>query len=127
MTGKCKPRTCAIEDTEGCLLTNVTQVLEHCAELYDTGEPIDADFTWATEEPDILPSEIEYATKALKYKKSLGKDAITALILKNQGQRGIKAITEICNTIWNTGRWPKDLREPLHKKGSQKTVEITEL
>ncbi|PZC71182.1 hypothetical protein B5X24_HaOG213934 [Helicoverpa armigera] len=46
------------------------------------------------------------------------------LLLKNLGQKGTKAITDICNTIWKTGKWPKDWTEsvfiPLHKKGSSK-------
>lgn len=128
LTGTRKPKTCVIEDKSGCLLTDVADVLDrwktYCAELYNTSDSTNAVITWSTEEPDILPSEIEHAIKALKCKKTPGKDGITAELLKNLGQKGTKAITDICNTIWKTGKWPKDWTEsvfiPLHKKGSSK-------
>ncbi|XP_049886587.1 uncharacterized protein LOC126381094 [Pectinophora gossypiella] len=88
LTGTRKPRTCTIEDMDGCLLTNVADVLErwknYCAVLYDTGQPSSAIITWSTDEPDILPSEVDYAIKILKCKKSPGKDAITAEIPEEQ-------------------------------------------
>lgn len=123
-----KPKTCVIEDESGCLLTDVADVIErwktYCKELYHTSDSTDAVITWSIEEPDIIPSEIEYAIKAFKRKKSPGKDGITAELLKNLGEKGVKVITDICNTIWKTGKWPKDWTEsvfiPLHKKGSSK-------
>ena len=63
------------------------------------------------------------AIAALKCEKTPGKDGIPAELIKQLGPRGTRMITDICNNIWATGRWPEDWTEsvfiPLHKKGSK--------
>lgn len=110
------------------VLTELQLVLdrwkEYCAELYETGENVHPQIPWeqTEEEPDILPGEVEKAIKALKSGKSPGRDGIPAELIKNLGPKGIEIIAALCNSIWKTGRWPRDWTEsvfvPLHKKGS---------
>ena len=123
---------CAIEDEDGSILGEMHLVLErwrtYCAELYNSRErPVTVTWNPSEQEPDILPAEIERAIAALKCEKTPGKDGIPAELIKQLGPRGTRMITDICNNIWVTGRWPEDWTEsvfiPLHKKGSTRNCE----
>jgi hypothetical protein len=58
--------------------------------------------------PYILQSEVEKAIKERKYKKAAGNDGVPGDVLKLLGEDGLKVMTKLINTIYETGEWPKD-------------------
>ena len=67
----------------------------------------------ATDEkgPHILQSEVEKAIKELRNRKATGDDDIPGNVLKLLGEGGLKILTKLSNTIYNTGQWPQDFTE----------------
>lgn len=124
---------CAIEDTNGGLLTEIDKVVDrwrgYCEDLYAdatvTTRNLQHSVTDIPHEPDILKSEIEFALKKLKLFKSAGSDYVFAENLKLIGDDGISVLQNLCNQIWKNGEWISDLHEsiliPIHKKGSTKS------
>ena len=70
----------------------------------------------------ILRKEVEAAVPLLKKGKSAVVDNIPAELVQSGGEDVIKALTTICNKIWQTGEWPtpwtQSLVITLHKKGN---------
>ena len=70
----------------------------------------------------ILREEVEIAVASLKRGKSSGVDNIPAELVQAGGETMIDVLTEICNRIWRTGKWPtpwiQSLIFTLHKKGN---------
>ena len=72
----------------------------------------------------ILQSEVEKAIKEMKNKKVTGDDDVPGDALKLFGEGGLKIMTKLINTIYETGEWPKDFTEVTMitlKKKSQAT------
>jgi predicted DNA-binding protein len=61
--------------------------------------------------PYILQSEVEKAIKEMRNKKATGDDDVPTDVLKLLGEGGLKIITKLINTIYETGEWPKDFTE----------------
>ena len=63
---------------------------------------------------------MKHAIKKLKNNKATGTDLIAAEMLKALDDGPIEKLTQLCNEIYNTGYWPKDLKEsifiPIPKK-----------
>jgi len=59
----------------------------------------------------ILKSEVEKAIKEMRNKKATGTDDVTGYVLKLLGNGGLKIMTELINTICETGEYPRDLTE----------------
>jgi len=51
------------------------------------------------------------AIKEMRNKKATGDDDIPADVLKLLGDGGLKRMTKLINTIYETGEWPKDFME----------------
>jgi hypothetical protein len=68
---------------------------------------------WETDEngPYILQSEVEKAIKEMRNKKATGDDDVPGDVLKLSGDGGLKRMTKLINTIYETGEWPKDFTE----------------
>ena len=70
----------------------------------------------------ILREEVEIAVASLKKGKSAGVDNIPAELVQAGGETMIDVLTEICNRIWRTGKWPtpwtQSLIITLPKKGN---------
>ena len=71
--------------------------------------------------PSITSAEVKHAVKKkLKNNKASGTDLIAAEMLKALDDGPIEKLTQLCNEIYNTGYWPKDLKEsifiPIPKK-----------
>jgi hypothetical protein len=70
-------------------------------------EEVDAD----EKGPYILQCEVEKAIKEMRYKKATGEDDVPGDVLKLFGEGGLKIMTILINTIYETGEWPKDFTE----------------
>jgi hypothetical protein len=54
---------------------------------------------------------VEKVIKEMKYKKATGDDDVPGDVLKLLGEGGLKIMTKLINTIYETGEWPKDFAE----------------
>ena len=126
-------KTAVIYDQDGKLITDNKEVLkrwtEHCKGLYnyeihpDTSLlQTDLPFTDVKDSLPILKKEVEGAVQSLKLGKSPGVDNIPSELVKNGGEEVVKALTAICQWIWEQKKWPKEwaqsLMIPLLKKGN---------
>ena len=63
---------------------------------------------------------MKHTIKKLKNKNATGIDVIAAEMLKALDVGPIEKLTQLCNDIYNTGYWPKELKEsiviPIPKK-----------
>ena len=91
---------------------------EYVTELYDRlnrpetlevqpEEEVDTD----EKGPYILQSEVETAIKEMRNRKATGDDDVPGDVLKLLGGGGLKILTKLINTIYDTGEWPKDFTE----------------
>jgi len=111
-----------IEDSRGNRIVEQSQVLKiwenYFTELHDRPnrsvtlevepeEEVDAD----EKGPYILQSEVEKAIKEIRNKKATGDDDVPRDVFKLLGEGGLKIITKLINTIYETGEWPKDFTE----------------
>jgi len=60
--------------------------------------------------PYILQSEVKKAIKEIRNKNATGDD-VPGDVLKLLGECGLKIMTKLINTIYETGEWPKDFTE----------------
>jgi len=111
-----------IENSQANRIVQQSQVLKiwenYITELHDrpnrpvtleveTEEEVDAD----EKGPYILQSEVEKAIKEMRNKKATGDDDVPGDVLKLLGEGGLKIMTKLINTIYETGKWPKDFTE----------------
>jgi len=61
--------------------------------------------------PYILQSEVEKDIKEMRNKEATGDDDVPGDVLKLLGEGGLKIMTKLINTIYETGDWPKDFTE----------------
>ena len=70
--------------------------------------------------PSITSTEVKHAIKKLKNNKAAGTDLIAAEMLKALDDGPLGKLTQLCNEIYKTGYWPKELKEsifiPIPKK-----------
>jgi hypothetical protein len=71
--------------------------------------------------PYILQSEVEKATKEVRYRKATGDDDVPGEVLKLLGEGSLKILTKLINTIYETGEWPKNLTEVTMSALKKKT------
>ena len=74
--------------------------------------------------PYILQSEVEKAIKETRNRKATGDDDVPGGVLKLLEEVGLKILTKLINTIYETGVWPKDFTEVTMialKKNTQAT------
>ena len=58
-----------------------------------------------------MQSEVEKAIKEMRNKKATGDDDVPGDVLKLFGEGGLKIMTKLINTIYETVEWPKDFTE----------------
>ena len=132
---KCKSGT-EIKDRHGNLLKNGDQIRsrwkEYIEELYDKeNAPTVEEMSNKTQQasssedemgPSILKEEINQAIKEMKRGKAEGIDCIPAEFLKTLGEKAKGELVEICQQIYETGKWPEDFLRtvmvPLKKKSN---------
>ena len=57
-----------------------------------------------------MQSEVEKAIKEMRNKKATGDD-VPGDVLKLFGEGGLKIMTKLINTVYETGEWPEDFME----------------
>ena len=130
---KTQEKGTAIKDHNGSLLTDKMNIRgrwkTYIEDLYNKpNKPTQEELQLEKEEeieedfkgPSILQSEVEEAIRHMKKKKSEGIDNIPAELLKSLNSTTIKILTDICNDMYNQGKWPEDFYKtimiPLKKK-----------
>ena len=58
-----------------------------------------------------MQSEVEKAIKEMRNRKGTGDDDVPRDVLKLFGEGGLKIMTKLINTVYETGVWPKDFTE----------------
>ena len=58
-----------------------------------------------------MQSEVEKSIKEMRNKKATGDDDVPGDVLKLFGEGGLKIMTKLINTNYETGEWPKDFTE----------------
>ena len=58
-----------------------------------------------------MQSEVEKVIKEMRNKKATGDDDVPGDVLKLLGEGGLKIMTKLINTIYETGEWLKDFME----------------
>ena len=70
--------------------------------------------------PSITSTEVKHAITTLNNNKATGTDLIAAEMLKALDDGPLGKLTQLCIEIYNTGYWPKELKEsifiPIPKK-----------
>ena len=61
----------------------------------------------------IHKADIEAAIKTMRKGKATGQDEISAEILAALDSKNLTIIAEICNDIYHTGSFPKDMRQSI--------------
>ena len=108
-----------VEDSQGNRIIEQRQVLKiwenYIAELYDRPnrpETLEVELEEAADTaekgPHILQSEVEKIIKEMKNRNGTGD------VLKLLGKGGLKILTKLSNTIYNTGEWPKDFNKSFN-------------
>ena len=83
-------------------LTNRTETVEvEPEEEEDTEEKV----------PYTLQGEVEKFIKGVRNRKATGDDNVHGDVLKLLGENGLKKLTKLISTIYETGEWPKDFTE----------------
>jgi hypothetical protein len=54
---------------------------------------------------------VEKSIKEIRNKKATGDDDVSGDVLKLFGEGGLKIMTKLINTIYETGNWPKNFTE----------------
>jgi hypothetical protein len=62
-------------------------------------------------DPYILKSEVEKAIKEMRDKKARGDDDVPGDVLKLLGEGGLRLMTQMINSMYVTGEWPRDFIE----------------
>ena len=75
-------------------------------------------------EPDILECEVKWALGSITTNKASGGDGIPNELFQILKDDTVKVLHSICQQIWKTQQWPRDLKRsvfiPIPKKGNVK-------
>ena len=105
-----------IKDRNGKLLFDQEDIssrwAEYITELYndDRGEMPSFEVTSGE---NIMKEEVELVIKSMKDKKAAGPDGLSTETLKALDDQNIDMITDLCNTIYNSGIIPADLKHSV--------------
>ena len=120
-----------IEDKSGKILFDSKQIVERWKEyiedLYEDERDLAPYFDTSTGEK-ILKEEVEHVIKMMKNGKAAGSDEISIGALKAFDEYNLEVVTELCNTIYNSGYIPTDMKQstfiPLPKKPKAQVYRI---
>jgi hypothetical protein len=111
-----------IEDSQGNIIIDQRRVLQiwenYITELYDRANPpehLEVETEDEVDEdekgPYILQSELEKAIKETRDKKAAGDDDVPGDVLKLLGEDDLRLMTQLINSMYVNGEWPRDLIE----------------
>jgi hypothetical protein len=116
-------RSIGIEDSQGNIIIDQRQMLQiwenYITELDDRAnrpehlevEP-EAEVDKDEKGPYILQSEVKNIIKEMRDKKTTGDDdGVPGDVLKLLGEDGLKLMTQLINSMYVTGEWPRDFAE----------------
>jgi len=110
---KPQSQTGCIKSSTGDILIEKKDILlrwaEYIEELFYDVRGEKPQISKTMEGPAILQTEVEKAIKATKKGKSVGPDNIPVEAFEALDEWGVKQLTELLNTIYNTGEIPNDL------------------
>ena len=119
-----------VKDKDGNILTEASDITrewkEYVEGLYTRDKNINdtTDIGEFEKEPNILRDEVRKAIKLLSNGKAAGCDGIPIELLKAAEEEGMELVTNLCNKIWHTGKWPDDWKKsvfiPIPKKGDSR-------
>ena len=131
LTSTKQSRVSTIQDKSAKCITEEHEILkrwtEYCSELYNEDSKgdlsvLNCPMSTNTDKHSILREEVELAVQKLKKGKSAGADNIPGELIQAGGDPVINILTNMCNTIWQTGEWPtpwtQSLVITLPKKGN---------
>jgi len=105
-----------INDKNGKLLFDqeeiATRWVEYITDLYDENREEMPQFT-VTSGENIMKEEVTKALKAMKNGKAPGPDELSTEALKALDEYNIDIITDLCNTIYNSGFIPVDMKQSI--------------
>ena len=80
-------------------------------------------------EPDILESEVKWASGSITTNKASGGDGIPAELVQILKDDAVKGLYSVFQQIWKTQQWPQDWKRSVFilvpKKGKAKNVQTT--
>jgi len=133
ITGEFRARVGHIKADDGRTLSEATQMKQRWKEYTESLYSRDLNISHVyrneeyTEEPYILQEEVRRAIKELSRNKAPGADDIPIELVKESGEQGVRVLTALCNSIWQSGVWPKDWKRsvyiPIPKKGDSSRCE----
>jgi hypothetical protein len=111
-----------IEDSQGNIIIDQRRVLQiwekYITELYNRAnrpEHLEVEHEEEVGEdkkgPSILQNEVEKAIKEMRDKKATGDDDVPGDVLKLLGEDGLRLMTQMINSMYVTGGWPRDFIE----------------
>ena len=75
-------------------------------------------------EPDILESEVRWASGSIAANTASGGDGVPGELFKILNDDAVKVLHSICQQIWKTQQWPLDWKTsvsiPIPKRGNAK-------
>ena len=86
--------------------------VEYISELYNDDRDAKPDMEDLSG-PEIMKEEVEAAIKDLKSNKAGGRDELTPEMIKAVSETRLEDITNLCNTMYNTGKIPCELKESV--------------
>ena len=105
-----------IKDRNGKLLFDQEDIAnrwaEYITELYNDDRREMPSFE-VTSGENIMKEEVELVIKSMKDKKAAGPDGLSTETLKALDDQNIDMITDLCNTIYNSGIIPADLKHSV--------------
>ena len=105
-----------IEDKSGKILFDSKQIAErwkeYIEELYEDERDLAPYFDVLTKEK-VLEEEVEHVIKMMKNGKVTGTDDIPIEALKAFDEHNLEVATELCNTIYNSGYIPIDMKQSI--------------
>ena len=103
---------------------------EYTEELYKKGlnDPDNHDGVITHLQPDILESKVRWALGSITRNKASGGDEIPAKLFQILKDDAMKVLHSICQQIWKTQQWPRDLKRsvfiPIPKKAMQRMLKL---
>ena len=120
-------KTSCLRSKDGDILMEKEDILERWSEYieelyYDVRGP-PPDINNEDEGPPILEDEVRKALSKMKSGKASGPDEIPSELITALGEIGIKEVTKLLNTIYDTGSIPDDLKKSRCTLRSPKNLE----